>query len=172
MPVKRTNLTPLAAIAAAIAAGGASAGAAGALASASPARSDATAAAASATATLRSGTVAGLLRAGRLSFTFAPAGGTCPPGQSDGNYCVGASGTVLFTLTLDPRGGKPVRAAKARVEVGSAPSVAIAAKLDKSAIAALRSVARHGKSLRATVSAEAVLSATSYYTATGSVRIP
>jgi hypothetical protein len=137
----------------------------------SPARADASAALAGAKANLSAGAVAGLLAGKRIVFTFPSSAGTCPPGTSDAAYCLGATGTLSFTLVLSAAGTDHVNAASTHAHIKPASTISVSATLSHSALALLRRAHKHDSSLKASLSAEATLSATSFYTAHTTVTI-
>jgi hypothetical protein len=141
--------------------------AAGSQAAVSPAQSDATGALSAATTALKADTVVGLLQGKTLRFAFTSATGTCPPGTSDGSYCVGASGTLSFELTLRMRGHRPVQATSTSVHFVGDSAVVVTATIDAAGIRTLRAAIRRGTTLPATMAAEAIISSRSFYTATG-----
>jgi len=147
------------------------AGCAGALGASSPAHGDASAALSGARTAVETAAIRGLLGQRAVDFSFDATSGTCPPGQSNGNYCVGASGKLIFILELRPHGGAQLQAARSQVSLASGSAISVDAKLSHRALAALRRARRHHRSVRATLSAEAIISASAYYTATGSVTL-
>jgi hypothetical protein len=138
---------------------------------ASPAQSDATAAVGSAKAAVSADAVEGLLSARQLEFSFSSSPGTCPPGTSDASYCVGGTGRLVFTIVLTGHDRHHLQAATAHATITAGATVQVDATINRAGIALLRRAEKHGYSVSAALSTEAILSKTAYYTAQGRIRI-
>jgi beta-glucanase (GH16 family) len=138
----------------------------------SPARSDATAALAAARAAVSAAGVSGLLSIKHVRFTFASSPGTCPPGTANASYCLGGTGSLDFSLVLRLRGHRgAVPAATTQASIVAGAAVPVSAGLDHNAFVLLRYARAHRDDVSATLKAEAILSAATYYTAKGTVMI-
>jgi hypothetical protein len=137
----------------------------------SPAHSDATAALSAAKTVVGKAAISGLLNSKRVAFAFASSAGTCPPGTSDASYCLGGSGNLTFSVVLSTAGQSTVDAVSDKTHFAANSTISVNGKISRAGLALLRYAKSHKATAKVSFSSEAVISSSSYSTATGSLKI-